>query len=161
MKAFEIRPTVTDDLETLWEFQAMAAYEQDVAVAKSIPMVASYLDDWPRPDDFGFVAEQNGLAIGAAWARQFSPQGKPGVYCEERTPEMSIGVRASVRGQGVGEKLIRTLTAEAKRRGFRVCLNVRQSNPARRLYERLGFQVLPGMTVTNRVGGLSDWMLWH
>jgi predicted GNAT family acetyltransferase len=56
--------------------------------------------------------------------------------------------------------LVGALIAEATRRGLGLCLNVRQTNPARRLYERMGFQVVPGMTVTNRVGGLSFGMVY-
>jgi hypothetical protein len=32
---------------------------------------------------------------------------------------------------------------------------VRSDNPARRLYERLGFRAIPGSAVTNRTGGIS------
>jgi hypothetical protein len=32
---------------------------------------------------------------------------------------------------------------------------VRSENPARRLYERLGFRDIPGSAVTNRTGGVS------
>ena len=34
-------------------------------------------------------------------------------------------------------------------------LSVRSENPARRLYERLGFRDIPGSAVTNRAGGVS------
>src|SRR5215510_8568427 len=63
------------------------------------------------------------------------------------------------RGQGVGEKLMRTLIGEAARRGLGLCLSVRTANPARRLYERLGFQEIRGSAVTNRAGGLSIGMV--
>jgi hypothetical protein len=35
-------------------------------------MIGLFLDGWPRPGDFGFIAKRDGVAIGAAWARQFS-----------------------------------------------------------------------------------------
>src|SRR5262245_10597129 len=38
-----IRSTVQDDLEVLWDFLAMAAYEPDADAAKAIPRVAKYL----------------------------------------------------------------------------------------------------------------------
>jgi len=153
-----LRPAVANDLEILWEFQAMAAYEPNVAAAKALPIVATYLDGWQRPDDFGFIAERDGSAIGATFARQFTPGANDAYYCVERTPELSIGVRPGARGQGIGEMLMRAVIAEATGRGLGLCLNVRSTNPARRLYERLGFHAVPGMTVTNRVGGLSLWM---
>jgi ribosomal protein S18 acetylase RimI-like enzyme len=161
MAEIEIRPAVTDDQESLWEFLAMVAHEPDAAAAKAVPMVAGYLDGWQRPDDFGFIAKSGGVAIGAIWARQFEPIGEPGYYCQPRTPEMAIGVQQHMRGRGVGQLLLRALLAESARRDFGVCLNVRQTNPALRLYERMGFLAVPGMTVRNRVGGLSVWMIWH
>jgi hypothetical protein len=51
-----IRPAVQDDLEVLWDFLAMAAYEIDAEAAKAIPRVAKYLVGWQRPGDFGFIA---------------------------------------------------------------------------------------------------------
>src|SRR5437867_7247147 len=54
-----IRPAVQDDLEVLWDFLAIAAYEPDAQAAKAVPRVAKYLVGWQRPGDFGFIAEQN------------------------------------------------------------------------------------------------------
>jgi [ribosomal protein S18]-alanine N-acetyltransferase len=56
----------------------------------------------------------------------------------------SIAVDPELRGQGLATILMRTVLAEAERRGaHRATLEVRQSNtPARRLYEKLGFTVV-------------------
>src|SRR5437899_4119649 len=99
-----IRPAVQDDLEVLWDFLAMAAYEPDTEAAKAAPPVAKYLVGWQRPGDFGFVAEQNGEIIGAAWARRFSADELRFPYGDGGTPKGSIGVKPNVRGQGVGEE---------------------------------------------------------
>jgi ribosomal protein S18 acetylase RimI-like enzyme len=50
---------------------------------------------------------------------------------------------------------MRALIGEAARRGLGLNLSVRSENPARRLYERLGFRDIPGSAVTNRAGGMS------
>ena len=150
-----IRPAVQDDLEVLWNFLAMAAYEPDAEAAKAVPRVAKYLVGWERPGDFGFIAEQNGEIIGAAWARRLSAEELEFPYGDEETPKVSIGVKPNARGQGVGEKLMRALIGEAARRGLGLCLSVRSENPARRLYERLGFRDIPGSAATNRAGGMS------
>lgn len=50
---------------------------------------------------------------------------------------------------------MRALIGEAARRGLNLCLGVRYENPARRLYERLGFREIPGSAATSRVGGMS------
>jgi len=155
-----IRPAVEGDLEALWDFLALAAYEPDAAAAKAVPRVAKYLAGWPRPGDFGFIAEQNGEDVGAAWARRFSAEELTSPYGDEEAPDeeapkVSIGVKPNARGQGVGEKLMRALIGEAARRGLGLCLSVRSENPARRLYERLGFCDIPGSAAANRAGGLS------
>jgi ribosomal protein S18 acetylase RimI-like enzyme len=154
-----IRAATQEDLDLLWNFLAMAAYEPDVAAAKSVPFVAGHLLGWQRPTDFGFVAELDGQAVGAAWARQFAAEGNP-FYLGDRFPEISIGVREDARGHGVGADLVRTLIAEATSRGLRLSLNVRETNPALRLYERLGFRRVPGQEIPNRVGTLSLGMVF-
>jgi ribosomal protein S18 acetylase RimI-like enzyme len=154
MPRLELRAATQDDLDLLWRFMAIAAYEPDAASARAVPFVAAHLDGWMRPGDFGFVAETDGVAVGAAWVRQFPPDDNP-FYVDDRTPEISIGVEAALRGQGVGARLMEAIIGEARRRGQGLCLNVRHDNPARRLYERLGFRLTPGMEAPNRVGGVS------
>ena len=149
-----IRAAVQDDLELLWRFLAIAGYEPDIATAKAIPFVAAHVADWQRPEDFGFVAERRGVAIGATWARQFSRDEEPAFFVDDRTPEVTIGVAEEARGLGVGGTLLDALKVEAERRGVGLCLNVRHDNPAQRLYRRLGFRAM-GSAVPNRVGGLS------
>jgi len=68
-------------------------------------------------------------------------------------------VRSKARGQGVGEELMRALIGEAACRRLGLCVSVRSENPARRLYERLGFRDIPGSAVTNRAGGMSIGMV--
>src|SRR5215469_11712234 len=56
----------------------MAAYEPDAEAAKAVPSGTKYLAGCQRPGDFGFIAEQNGEIIGAAWARHSgSPRYSP------------------------------------------------------------------------------------
>ena len=96
----------------------MAAYEPDAEAAKAVPGVAKYLVGWQRPGDFGFIAEQNGKNIGAAWARRFSAEELEFPYGDEEVPKVSIGAKPNARGQAVGEKLMRALIGEAARRGL-------------------------------------------
>jgi GNAT superfamily N-acetyltransferase len=110
------RQATQDDLTILWDFLAIAAYEPDVDAAKAVPFVAAHLAGWLRSDDFGFIAERDGGPIGAAWARQFAPGEEPAFFVDERTPEITIGVRPHIRGRGVGEMLLNSLLAEAMRR---------------------------------------------
>src|SRR5207245_6716966 len=103
--------------------------EPDAEAAKAVPRVAKYLVGWQRPGDFGFIAEQNGENIGAAWARRFSAEELKFPYGDEEAPKVSIGVKPNARGQGVGEKLMRALIGEAARRGLGLCLSVRSKIP--------------------------------
>src|SRR5215469_10415145 len=96
-----IRPAAQNDLEVLWDFLAMAAYEPDAEAAKAVPSVAKYLAGWQRPGDFGLIAEHDGEIIGAAWARRFSAEELMVPNGNEETPKVSIGVRPNARGQGV------------------------------------------------------------
>src|SRR5438477_12842417 len=90
---------------SLWRFLAIAAYEADVAAAQAVPFVAAHLAQWRQPEDFGFVAERDARAIGAAWARQFTSEEEPAFYVDARTPEVTIGVAPDGRGQGMRPRL--------------------------------------------------------
>jgi GNAT superfamily N-acetyltransferase len=157
----KFRLAVQADLHSLWEFLAIAAYEPDAAAAQAIPLVAAHVEGWQRHGDFGVIAERDGIPIGAAWARQFTVSENPFFYVDDRTPEVSIGVRQGLRGQGIGSQLMGALLPEARMRKVGLCLNARDSNPAMRLYERHGFRVVPGSAIPNRVGGLSFCMIWR
>ena len=60
----------------------------------------------------------------------------------------AIEIAPDFQGQGIGTGLIRDLQDEAGRWGVPLKLRVLQGNPARRLYERLGF-VATGETETH------------
>lgn len=142
------------DLDVLWDFLAVAAYEPDATAAMAVPFVAAHPLEWQRSSDFGFIAEIDNLAVGAAWARHIPAKDNP-FHIDDRSPVVTIAVHEATRGKGVGERLLRALIDEAAARGLRLSLDVRETNPAIRLYERLGFRRVPGQEVRNRVGTLS------
>lgn len=55
---------------------------------------------------------------------------------------MQIQVAPAWQGRGVGADIIDALIAHAREEGLLVTLSVLKGNPARRLYERLGFRVV-------------------
>jgi ribosomal protein S18 acetylase RimI-like enzyme len=64
------------------------------------------------------------------------------LYVDRREDEIRIVDIAFLpehRGQGLGTTLLRALLTEADEAGKRVTIHVERFNPARRLYDRLGF----------------------
>lgn len=60
----------------------------------------------------------------------------------ERIHLVDIALLPQVRGSGVGTALMQGLQEEAASAGLPLRLSVYEANPARRLYERLGFGVI-------------------
>ena len=52
-----------------------------------------------------------------------------------------IFMDAALQNRGIGTEIINRLIATARRDGYAVTLGVVKTNPARRLYERLGFRI--------------------
>ncbi len=53
---------------------------------------------------------------------------------------MDIALAPAFRGRGIGTRLLRDLVAEAHASGRKLSIHVEMNNPARTLYERLGFR---------------------
>lgn len=107
-----------------------------------IPSIAHYFREWGRPGDGGLVAETTeGECLGCAWYRLF-PADDPGYgYISAEIPELSIAVAERGRGRGVGTALLTALFDQVGQAGFtHISLSVDPKNPARRLYQRLGFE---------------------
>ena len=67
-----------------------------------------------------------------------------GLFKHYRTQEewklVQIQLLPEHQGKGLGERLVRDLLDQARQAGLPVTLSVLHGNPARRLYERLGFE---------------------
>jgi ribosomal protein S18 acetylase RimI-like enzyme len=157
---YSIRPARTEDEPILWEMLYHAAnMAQDGATsseaAKAHPYLAEFVAGWGRAGDLGTIAVGSapGHALGAAWLRQLIGAEKRYAAVAENTPELAIAVRPDAIGRGIGGALLGALLDLARGQYQAVTLSVRESNPARRLYERHGFVVVDA--VTNRVGGQS------
>ena len=103
------------------------------------PRFATYLAGWPRPGDHGLVAEQ-GEPVGAAWYRTYTEADHGFGFVSADVPELSIAVVASRRGEGIGRRLLVALIEAGVAQGHAaLSLSVNHRNPARRLYESVGF----------------------
>jgi GNAT superfamily N-acetyltransferase len=106
-------------------------------------LVSRYVRGWGRPGDTAVIALEGGFPVGAAWFRVFTAD-EPGYgFVDEQTPELAIAVVPSQRGKGVGEQLLLALIDRAREAGYTsLSLSVEPGNPARKLYERHGFEVV-------------------
>jgi GNAT superfamily N-acetyltransferase len=118
------------------------------------PRYALYLVGWPRPGDYGLVAEQD-EPVGAAWYRTFTEASHGYGFVAEDIPELSIAVIESRRHEGIGRRLLVDLIDASVRQGYlALSLSVVEANPARGLYESVGF-------IPVEKHGLSWTMLRH
>jgi GNAT superfamily N-acetyltransferase len=144
-----VRRAVVTDLPFLAEMGWYAAHwrpgaepppDDDALLADD--RLGRYLAGWGRPGDGGVVAlDERDAPTGAAWYRLFS-RAEPGYgFVSESIPELSIGVRPAARRAGVGRALLTALVRLAREEGHAaLSLSVEPDNPARTLYERLGFR---------------------
>jgi ribosomal protein S18 acetylase RimI-like enzyme len=147
---FSFRSARVDDVDFLWEMLYHASYAADEGVPDAGALhehavLARYVEGWGRPSDLGVVAVDDGTGepIGAAWLRLLTGEMQGFGYVDDDTPELAIAVLPALRGRGVGARLLAELLDAARGTFGAVSLSVRADNPARRLYERIGFRAVP------------------
>jgi GNAT superfamily N-acetyltransferase len=106
------------------------------------PEIAKYVDGWGRSGDLALIAMDaiSNESVGAAWMRIFTAPEKGYGYVSDNIPELGIAVLPQNRGHGVGSALLLRLVEMASELYDAVSLSVSADNPARRLYERVGFE---------------------
>ena len=104
------------------------------------PRYEMYLAGWPRPRDHGLIAEEDG-PLGAAWYRTYTETSHGHGFVAQDVPELSIAVIASRRREGIGRLLLVGLIEASEAQGYAaLSLSVNDHNPARALYESVGFE---------------------
>ena len=113
-----------------------------IAQLDADPHLAAY---YRRSPEFGVVSTADGDPTGVVWVTRF-PAEAPGYgFVRADVPELSVCVLPGYRGAGLGAELMAAAVAEARRRDLpALSLSVEEGNPARRLYERLGFRPAGG-----------------
>lgn len=157
-----LRAATAADLPFLWDvlYEAIFVPPGQAPPPRSIlrdPRVSHYLIGFPtHPGDGGLVAETPAGPVGAAWHRRV-PESDPGYgFVRPDVPEVTIALMPPYRGQGIGTRLMRKLLADAEAAGHpALSLSVHPKNPARRLYERLGFVRVAGFVAEE-----DAWTMW-
>jgi ribosomal protein S18 acetylase RimI-like enzyme len=152
-QAIRFRPTTPDDVPFLrhlygttraeemrrvpWTEAQKAAFLDQQFMAQKLDYEAHYVDC-----EF-LVIELDGAPIGR-------------LYIERTEADLAIidiALLPEHRGRGIGRMLLEEILAEAGAAGKTVTIYVEHDNPARRLYDRLGFRHLD----TNGVYHLMEW----
>jgi GNAT superfamily N-acetyltransferase len=138
--------TITDE-PFLWEmlYESLYVPAGQPALPRELvqqPEISRYVEGWGRAGDCGFLALDDDQPIGAAWLRLLVGAKRGYGYYDETTPELAIAILPAYRGQGIGSRLLARLVENARSRDLAICLSVSKDNPARQLYQRLGFATL-------------------
>jgi ribosomal protein S18 acetylase RimI-like enzyme len=143
-----IQRLTPEDEPFLWEmlYQAIHVPEGEPAPPREIirlPELARYVQGWGDKGDCGFLASdaEMGQAVGAVWLRLLTGTNRGFGYVDDTTPELSIAVLPEYRGRGIGTQLLVHLF-ESDCGYSTISLSVSSGNPAIRLYERFGFEIV-------------------
>jgi ribosomal protein S18 acetylase RimI-like enzyme len=148
------RQATLDDEPFLWEmlFLALYAPKGQPPFTREIlkePDIACYAQGWGRDDDRGIIAMDGDKAVGAAWLRFWKAEPRGYGYVDDNIPEISIALLPDYRNKGTGARMIQFMLDTVKDEVPGVSLSVMAENPAARLYQRLGFEVVkPGESLT-------------
>jgi GNAT superfamily N-acetyltransferase len=147
MAAMQTRAVGPDDVDAIqWALFTALDWDPQTALppfdlVMAHPEAVRFHRDWGRPGDFGVLATEGDELVGVAYGRLFTDDDHGEGYVDDETPEIAVAVRDGYRGAGVGDRLLRELAQEARDLGFgRLSLSVAAANPAKRLYDRLGWE---------------------
>jgi len=119
---------------------------------------------WPEAAKLAFLAEQSDLQHRHYVANypgadllliesDSIPIGRIYVYRSAREIRlMDIALVPDWRNRGIGTRLLRELMAEARSTGSSLTLHVEPTNPAQRMYQRLGFRLIEQRGVYDFLG---------
>lgn len=142
---YQIREICENEYHCLGDFLYEAIYIPEGTQRPSkdiinIPDLQVYLQNFGKgAADYGFVAIADGKIIGAVWARIMNDYG----HIDDNTPSLALAIYNGYRGHGIGTSLMRAIMKKLQEEGYHaVSLSVQKSNPALRLYQRLGFETV-------------------
>src|SRR6266849_201148 len=123
--SFTIRTVQIQDVSFLWDmlYEAAAVAESMRVLGKekalSLPVNRKDVEGWGRFGDAGVIAsDKAGQPLGASWYRLHSASDPGYGFLSPKIPELTIGVHADVRGQGIGNALLPALIERARSEGY-------------------------------------------
>jgi len=135
------------DIKFLEDMLYLAIYvvEGEIPLNREIiyhPDLYKYVDQWDNKKDLGYILvhQETNSQIGAVWLRPFEESNQGYGYIDKDIPELSIAIYPTHRGKGFGTQLMQHLIENLPPVITTVSLSVDIRNPAKRLYERLGFK---------------------
>ena len=150
---YVIRPLTPADEPILWDMLYEGLRSAEGASSRDIlkrPEYARYVEGWGRAGDTGFIVSDkpSGEVLGAVWYRIPMAEGQGH---GEATPELAFAVKPVQRKRGLGAALL-TQLVKANPHHSAISIRASANNPAVRLYERFGFEIVSDShgTVTMR-----------
>lgn len=134
-----LRPATEADAAVLLAIYASSRAHEMACVEWSQEQKAVFLSMQFEAQRRHYAAHYDGAAYMVV-ERDGQPVGR--LYVHEGLSDvriMEVQLLPEARGQGIGTALLRGVLAAAAARGQRTSIHVELENPARRLYERLGF----------------------
>ena len=134
-----LRPVSSSDRDFLLRVYASTREEELAPVSWTEAEKAAFIEQQFEAQDRHYREHYAGASLDVVeW--DGAPAGR--LYVARWSDEiriMDIALLPEFRGRGIGTALLRALLNEASAAGKRLTIHVEKFNPARRLYERLGF----------------------
>ncbi|MDY4098312.1 MAG: GNAT family N-acetyltransferase [Lachnospiraceae bacterium] len=104
------------------------------------PELQVYVDGFGTKDgDICFVAETDGVIVGAVWVRIMDDYG----HVDDETPSFAISLLKEYRGNGIGTELMKQMLTELKICKYKkTSLAVQKQNYAVKMYKNVGFEIV-------------------
>ena len=135
-----LRPVTEADREFLLSVYASTREDELAQVAWEEGAKEAFLEHQFSAQDHHYRANYPGATLDVIEV-DGEPAGRLYVHRgEDEIRIMDIALAPPFRGRGIGTGLLRGLMTEAAASGRTLSIHVEVNNPARRLYERLGFE---------------------
>lgn len=149
MTGSDITPLNSNDVSIVqWVLYGAATWDKDPNIppaerALQHPQLLIYHAGWGRHGDVGVKATVDGRTVGGAFARLFTDEEHGHGFVDPTTPELAVYVDDAFQRRGIGRALMNGLSDAARTDGVgQLALSVHNTNPAKRLYESLGYELL-------------------